>query len=213
MSLMQGGRMIRSGQTAALGRLSLCLTQAAFELSCSITINHKGQETSAEFVVLTVPNYVLPICNPRARVPSQNVVRVCVDDSRPIIDGFPPFEIHIERDPPITAAELDALVVSDPRLTRTNDQNFTFKPESGSPLVLRYDGRRISAPGSPEHFVLGSESATWMKALSRRLGACVHDDANAHWFVEPVAALGGIPPDGFHCHWIGRAGPTCTRPL
>ena len=141
------------------------------------------------------------------------LVKVSVSGFAPTIEGFEPFRVHIERNPPIGASDVDSLVASDAKVRRIDDRHLEFEPATDRAMPIEWDGQCLTVPGLPEYFTLGSEYATWLKALARRLGACVHDDANAHWFIEPVAALGGIAPDGFHCHWIGRGSEACTRPL
>ncbi|MGH8285931.1 MAG: hypothetical protein ACRETT_09210, partial [Steroidobacteraceae bacterium] len=94
-----------------------------------------------------------------------------------------------------------------PRLSRTAE-GMVFTPGEGTPMPLRYDGERLTVAGRPEFFRGGSQYEAILKAIHRALGACVHDDAGAHWFL-PLA----VAPDGFHSHWVGRGSETCTRPM
>lgn len=209
VSILQGAR-VSDGKSS--GELSLCLTADRLELCATVKFKHQGKEPSARFVVLSVPNRWLPICNPRASLEARGIIRVKVQDSQPLIEGFKPFEVYIEREPPIMEDELVAAISADVRLRRFDKRSVEFVPATGEALSMSWDGQRLTIPGLPKFFRQGSEYADAMALLGRRFGACVHDDSNAHWFLEPLEVL-KMPPDGFHCHWVGRGSPTCTRPM
>jgi hypothetical protein len=164
----------------------------------------------AVFSLAAVANRWIPICNPRTHIDATGPVTVKVDRFAPVVDGFKPFEVHFERDPPIQVEELDRLISADPRLSRTPD-GLLFVPSAGEPMRLRYDGARLTIQGLPEFFRSGSEYEGAMRTYRTQLGACVHDDSNAHWFL--VGPKFDLPPDGYHCHWVGRGSATCTRPM
>lgn len=205
LSLLQSGS-VKGGKT--FGELQLALTSAHFELRADISIVHDGKSARVVFPLAAVANRWLPICNPRAHVQPTEPVSVKVENFVPIVEGFKPFEVHIERAPPVGEDDLAALLSSDPRLSRT-PEGLAYMPAVGSVMELRYDGSRLTVAGLPAFFRGGSEYERELKAIRSRLGACVHDDSGAHWFVEGLA----VAPDGFHSHWVGRGSPTCTRPL
>jgi hypothetical protein len=133
-------------------------------------------------------------------------MRVSVIDSAPIIEGFKPFEVHIEREPPIARSDVKELAA---RLGLAELENgIVYAPANRPTMTLRHDGRRLTVPGLPDYFRAGSEYESVLKMARLSLRACVHDDAGAHWFLEGLE----VAPDGFHCHWVGKGSATCTRP-
>lgn len=208
LSLMQGTR-VSDGRTS-FGELSMCLTAERFLLCAQIAVKHDRRAVPVIFVVLSVSNHWLPVCNPRATIEAANTVSVSVARGIPIIDGYKPFQVYVERDPPITESELVAGIAADTRLSRPDAQSVCAIPAGRGELALRWDGKRLIVPGRPEYFAAGSEYVDILRSLSRRLGACVHDDARAHWFLESPHTP--LPPDGFHCHWVGRGSATCNMP-
>lgn len=205
LSLLQGGA-VKGGKT--FDELHLALTCERFELRAEMPIEHKGKTVRVVFPLAGVANRWLPVCNPRAHVDSRGPVVVKVENFTPVVEGFKPFEVHIERAPPIGEADLAGLVSSVPMLRRTPD-GLVFTPPSGPAMPLRYDGSRLTIEGLPEFFRGGTEYEHMLREIRQRLGACVHDDAGAHRFLVGLA----VAPDGFHCHWVGRGSATCTRPL
>lgn len=203
LSLLQGGS-VRAGKR--FGELSLRLRSERLELHAQILVKHHGTELNVAFPIASVANRWIPVCNPRAHISADGDVRISVVASAPIIEGFKPFEVHIEREPPITASEVKKLAAQ-LDLTESGD-DIVYAPTDGPALVLRYDGRQLTVPGVPEFFRPGSDYERILKIARSSLGACMHDDAGAHWFLDGME----VPPDGFHCHWIGRGSPTCTRP-
>ena len=205
LSLLQGGS-VKGGKT--FGELHLALTSERFELRADMPIEHNGKTVRVVFPVAAVANRWLPVCNPRAHVDSSEPVVIKVENFTPVVEGFKPFEVHIERAPPIGEADLAGLVSSMPMLHRTPD-GLVFTPPGGSAMPLRYDRSRLTIEGLPEFFRGGTEYERVLREIRLRLGACVHDDGGAHWFLEGLA----VAPDGFHSHWVGRGSATCTRPL
>jgi hypothetical protein len=204
MSLLQGSS-VKGGKT--FGELHLRLTSEHFELRCDMPVEHNGKTVRAMFPLSAVSNRWLPICNPRAHLDAAGPVTVKVENFVPVVDGFKAFEVHIERAPPIQATDLAALVEMERKLSRTSD-GLLYTPTEGLTMPLRYEDGRLTVPGWPEFFRGGSEYEAVLKMIHRALGACVHDDGGAHWFL-PLA----LAPDGFHSHWVGRGSPTCTRPM
>ena len=95
------------------------------------------------------------------------------------------------------------------QLGLAEEQNgIVYAPADRPTLTFRYDGQRLTVPGLPDFFRSGSDYERILKSARLRLGACVHDDAGAHCFVEGLE----VAPDGFHCHWVGKGSATCTRP-
>ena len=211
LSLIQGGTMRGKKHAEAFGRLSVAVSAAEIELHATIPITLPGkQPVPVVFPVTSVPNRWIPLCNPRAHVRPKSTITVDVKNFRPTILGLPEFNVHVERAPPIDAAELHALVNAMPRL-RESVGGLEYTSGDGRAMPITFDGTRLSVSGLPEFFVAGSEFSDALKVIATTLRACVHDDANAHWFLE--GTLFPTPPDGFHCHWIGRASATCTRPM
>lgn len=206
ISLLQGGSFTKGKKFA---ELSLVATTESFQLCATVTIRHKGKDVGVQFVVLTVPNRWLPICNPRAHLKPDTLVVAKVKDGELRLEGFKPFEVYIERDPPIKPAEFDAALKKDPRLSKPDSKTVRATAKDGATLDMRWDGKRLTMYGRPEHFHSGTEMADVIRQLAERLDACVHDDSDAHWFLPGLE----IADDGFHSHWIGHRGPTCNRPL
>jgi hypothetical protein len=204
LSLLQGGSA-KAGKK--FGELSLALTSERIELHATISITHQGKEVKVTFPIASLVNRWIPVCNPRAPLTAQGPVRVTVVNASPLIEGFKPFEVHIERDPPISNDDLKALATLLGLGEAGNE--LIYAPANGSPMRLRYDGKRLTVPGLPDFFKAGSDYEKVLRGARQILGACVHDDAGAHWFLEGLE----IAPDGFHCHWVGKGSPTCTRPL
>lgn len=205
LSLLQGGSM-KGGKT--FGELHLALSSESFELRADMPVEHNGKTVRMVFPLAAVANKWLPVCNPRAHVNSTGPVVVKVESFTPSVSGFKPFEVHIERAPPIGESDLTGLVSSVPSLHRTTD-GLIFTPTSGPEMTFRYDGSRLTIDGLPEFFRGGSEYERALRDIRLRLSACVHDDSGAHWFLENLP----VAPDGFHSHWVGRGSATCTRPL
>jgi hypothetical protein len=203
LSLLQGGS-VRAGKK--FGELSLLLTSERFELRATIQVNYQGKEVPVEFPVTSVPNRWIPVCNPRASLLATAPVSVSVVNSFPRVEGFQPFEVHVERHPPISQSEL--IEVSRQLGLIEQDGALAYAPREGAVMALRYNGQRLTVTGLPEFFRAGSDYELMLKKVRQRLGACVHDDAGAHWFIEGL----DLAPDGFHCHWVGKGSPTCTRP-
>jgi hypothetical protein len=210
MSLLQGGT-VSNGKSS--GKLSLVLTAAQFELRATIPIKYQGKEVPVSMSVVSVPNRWIPVCNPRAPVEPIRLVRVRAEVGHPLIEGFKRFEVQIERTPPISEADLSAALNADRRLVRSDEKTIIATCNDKTEFSLRWDGQRLTVDGLPHLFKDGTEPAGLLAALSKRLGACVHDDANAHWFLTHLSLGPPIPDDGFNCKWIGNAGPTCNRPL
>lgn len=205
LSLLQNGS-VKGGKT--FGELHLALTSERFELRADMPVEHNGRTVRVVFPLAAASNKWLPVCNPRAHVDSTGPVVVKVENFTPHVYGFKPFEVHIERAPPIGETDLAGLVSSVPMLYRTRD-GLIFTPPGGSAMPLRYDGSRLTIDGLPEFFRGGSDYERALKDIRLRLGACVHDDSGAHWFLEGLT----VAPDGFHSHWVGRGSATCTRPV
>jgi len=203
LSLLQGGS-VKAGKK--FGELSLALTSERLELHATTLVEYAGKEVRVVFPVASVANRWIPVCNPRAHLSAQGSMRVSVVDSAPIIEGFKPFEVHIEREPPIAGSEVKELAA---QLGLAEKENgIVYAPTDRPALTLRYDGRRLTVPGLPDFFRSGSDYERILKGARAMLGACVHDDAGAHWFLEGLE----IAPDGFHCHWVGKGSATCIRP-
>jgi hypothetical protein len=207
LSLLQGGS-VKGGKT--FGELHLVVTAGHFELRAKMPVEYEGKSVHAAFSLAAVANKWIPICNPRTHLDATGPVDVKVERFVPVINGFRQFEVHFERDLPIQSEELDWLVRSDARLSSTPD-GLLFCPSFGEPMPMRYDGARLTVPGLPEFFRTGSEYEGALKTYRIQLMACVHDDSNAHWFL--IGPKLDLPPDGFHCHWVGWGSATCTRPL
>ena len=161
---------------------------------------------SVRFPLAAVANKWLPICNPRALINASGPVAVRVVDRVPVIEGFKPFEVHFERAPPIHPSELDEIAPIGPRIRRSDD-GLTFRARDRIQCCFTTTVGDLPVEGRPEFFRARSDHEAVLKVIQKVLGACVHDDADAHWFV-PL----DLAPDGFPCHWIGRASATCTRP-
>jgi len=204
LSLLQGGSA-KAGKK--FGELSLALTSERIELHATISITIQGKELKAAFPIASLVNRWIAVCNPRAHVAAQGAVRVNVVNALPVIEGFKPFEVHIERDPPIAHKEVKALAAQ-LALCEVGDE-VIYAPANGSRMPLRYDGKMLTVSGLPDFFKAGSDYEKVLKVARQILRACVHDDAGAHWFLEGLE----IAPDGYHCHWVGKGSPTCTRPL
>jgi hypothetical protein len=204
LSLLQNSGF-RGGKT--FGELRLVLTSDRFNLEALMPVEAQGKRISMALTVTGAPNRWLPVCNPRASIGATQPVLVKVQNFRPLIEGFKPFEVYIERAPPISESDVAALVVGLPVLTRTRT-GVVFAPLSRLPMSLRHDGERLIVEGVPDFFRAGSQHEQVLKLIRLMLRACVHDDSGAHWFLEGLA----IAPDGFHNHWVGRGSPTCTRP-
>ena len=204
LSLLQGGSA-KAGKK--FGELSLALTSERIELHATVLISFQGKEVKATFPIASLVNRWIPVCNPRAPVTAQGPVRVTVVNASPIIDGFKPFEVYFERDPPISDNDVKALATQ-LGLCEAGSE-LIYAPANGSPMRLRYDGKRLTVPGLPEFFKAGSDYEKVLKSARQLLVACVHDDSGAHWFLEGLE----IAPDGFHCHWVGKGSANCTRPL
>ncbi len=204
MSLLQGGTF-KKGKNFA--ELSLIATTADFQLCATVTCRHKGKDVRVQFVVLTVPNRWLPICNPRAHLDPDNLVIAKVEDDILHLQGFKPFEVYIERDPPFDLDDIDLALAKDPRISRTDSKTLRALAKDGSTLNIRWDGTRLTMDGRPEHFQSSSEIADVIRQLAERLGGCVHDDSAAHWFLPGLT----VADDGFHSHWVGSGGPNCNR--
>lgn len=203
LSLLQGSG-VKAGKT--FGELSLSHTSDRFALLATTPVTYNGREVSVVFPVASVVNRWIPVCNPRAQLSAHGPVRVSVIESAPVVEGFKPFEVHIEREPPISRSDVRELAV---RLGLGEQEDSIVYSPSGKPaMTLNYDGRRLTVRGIPEFFRAGSDYERILKGARLTLGACVHDDAGAHWFLEGL----DIAPDGFHCHWVGKGSPTCTRP-
>jgi hypothetical protein len=203
LSLLQGSSF-KAGKK--FGELSVVLTSERLELQATISMKYQGKDIPVVFPVASIANRWVPICNPRAHVPVQGNMRVSIIDSEPLIEGFRPFEVHIEREPPIAQGDVNDLAT---RLGLVQGQNgIAYEPADGPTMVLQYDGRRLTVSGLPDFFRPGSNYERVLKIARVSMGACVHDDAGAHWFLEGLE----IAPDGFHCHWVGRGSATCTRP-
>jgi hypothetical protein len=203
LSLLQGGS-VRAGKK--FGELSLALTSERFELHATILVKHDGREVRVAFPVASVANCWIPVCNPRAHLTAEGSIRVSVVDSAPIIEGFKPFEVHIEREPPISGSDVKELAA---QLGLAEQENgIVYAPAERSAMTLHYDGQRLTVPGVPDFFRAGSDYERILRRARLSLGACVHDDAGAHWFLDGLA----VAPDGFHCHWVGKGSATCTRP-
>jgi hypothetical protein len=204
LSLIQDAA-IKGGSTS--GEFSLTLTSERFELHTTVPVTPQGKDVKIVFPVASVPNRWIRICNPRAHIHSEGPVCISVVDHVPTVQGFKPFEVYIERSPAIASADVRLLLASDVRMMPASD-GLTYVSPDGGLMPLRYDSGRLIVPGRPEFFRMGSDYERVLKNAMRTLSACVHDDAGAHWFLEGL----GLPPDGFHCHWVGRGSPTCTRP-
>lgn len=203
LSLLQGGS-VKAGNT--FGELSLAVTSERFELHATILVQFQGKEVRVAFPVASVTNRWIPVCNPRAHLSAQGAVRVSVVDLAPIIEGFKVFEVYIERLPPIAQSEVKELAARLGLAEQGND--IVYSPASKPAMTLRYDGQRLTVRGLPPFFEAGSDYERILKSARSSLGACVHDDAGAHWFLEGLE----VAPDGFHCHWVGKGSATCTRP-
>lgn len=203
MSLLQGCTYVKGKRFA---ELSVGATTAHICLWATVKFQHKGKEVAAKFVVLTVPNRWLPICNPRASIEPNGLLEVVAKDGDIELAGFKPFRVQIERDPPITKAAIDAVVEADVQLTWLN-ATIIRATASDITASIEWDGQRLTLDGLPEYFHTSSEMSGVIQRLAQRLEACVHDDSNAHWFLPELE----ISDDGFHSHWIGSAGPTCNR--
>src|ERR1700687_2987746 len=118
LSLLQSGS-VKGGKT--FGELHLALTSAHFELRADMPIVHNGKSVRVVFPLGGAANRWFPICNPRAHVHTTGPVSVKVESLSPIAGGFKPFEVHIERAPPIDEGDLAELLSSDPGLSRTPD--------------------------------------------------------------------------------------------
>ncbi len=195
LSLLQGGS-VRAGKR--FGELSLVLTSERFELHATIQVKHQGQEVRVAFPVASVANRWIPVCNPRAHLSAQGSVQVTAVNSSPVVEGFKPFEVYIEREPPIAGIDVRDLAAGLGLIEQ--ESTLAYAPADRPVMVLRYDGRRLTVPGLPDFFRVGSDYELILKRVRLSLGACVHDDAGAHWFLEGL----GIAPDGFHCHWVGK---------
>ena len=206
ISLLQGGTFTKGKKFA---ELSLVATTESLQLCATTTIRHKGKDVGIQFVVLTVPNRWLPICNPRAHLKPNALVVAKIRDGKLRLEGFKPFEVYVEREPPITRKDLDAALESDARLSKTDSKTVCALAKDGATLDMRWDGNRLAMDGRPEHFHSDTEMADLIRQLAERLGACVHDDSDAHWFLPGL----DVADDGFHSHWVGRGGPRCNRPL
>lgn len=202
LSLLQGGTA-KAG--TEFGELTLELRGERFELRATTLVKTQGGEFSASFPIASVANQWIPVCNPRALISPRGPVRVAVVDSVPIIDGFKPFEVHIEREPAITKSDVQQLAALLGLTERAN--GVAYAPSNRQIMTLRYDGRRLTVLGLPDFFRLGSDYERVLKAARLILGACVYDDARAHWFLEGLE----VAPDGFHCHWVGKASYACTH--
>jgi len=205
LSLIQGGT-VRAGKP--FGEFLLTMTHERFQLLAKTEFQYQAKPLSVLFPVLSVPNHWLPVCNPRATIESHGLIRVTVHDSQPAIGGLKPFEVHLERAPPISEKDLDLALSVDPRLGRVAG-GLVFTPLIDTPMQMKFDGERLTIPGMPSYFKPGSDYVALLMRLRQLLSACVHDDAGAHWFLEGL----DLAPDGFHCHWVGRGSATCTKPL
>jgi hypothetical protein len=203
MSLLQGCTYVKGKKFA---ELSVGATSEHICLWATVKFQNKGREVAAKFVVLSVPNRWLPICNPRASIEPIGLLEVVATDGDIELTGFNPFRVQIERDPPITKAAVDAVVEADARLTWLGS-TIIRATASDVTASIEWDGLRLTLDGLPEYFRSGSEMAGVIQNLALQLGACVHDDSNAHWFLPGLK----IADDGFHSHWVGNAGPTCNR--
>jgi hypothetical protein len=203
LSLLQGNSV---KVKRLFGKFSLAIMEGSLQLEVTTSILFQGKKSIVVYPVASVVNRWIPICNPRARVVVQSPIRVTVANFSPLIEGFTPFEAHIERNPPIALDEVRALAAQ--LGLREEGVEFIYEPANGSPMPLRYDGQRLTVPGLPEYFKPGSDYEKLLKATRQRLRACVHDDGGAHWFLEGLE----IAPDGFHSHFVGRGPATCTRP-
>lgn len=204
LSLLQGSS-VKGGKT--FGELGLTLTSEQFELRVTMPIEYNGATVRCVFPLAAVANKWLPVGNPRAQVDAIGPVAVRVVNFSPVVEGFKPFQVYFEREPPILSTELNALTSLDSRISSKSD-GLEFAAAGGPPMALLYDGQRLVVEGRPEFFRRGSEYEAALKAIHRALGGCVHDDSGAHWFL-PL----DVAPDGFHSHWVGRGAATCTRPL
>jgi hypothetical protein len=209
LSLLQGGTMkANENGSVEFGSIFLELTADAFVLQASIPVAAHGKTVRAQFTVASVPNEWLPICNPRATIKPDGLVQVEVAAGVPIIRGFAPFMTYLERAPAIHDGDIAKLLTDEANLQRA-ESGLLYLAQSGKAMPLHYDGGRLLVPGLPEYFRAQGEFSDALKRIASRLGACVHDDSGAHWFLDEL----GMPPDGFQAHWIGRASATCTRPL
>lgn len=206
ISLLQGGTFTKGKKFA---ELSLVATTESFQLCATVTIRHKGKDVGVQFVVLTVPNRWLPICNPRAHLKPDSLVVAKVKDGELQLEGFKSFEVVIEREPPISQGDLDAALEADDRLSKVDQGIVRATTKDGASLDIRWDGSCLTMDGRPEHFHSDAEIANIIRQLAEKLGACVHDDSDAHWFLPGMK----VADDGYHSHWVGRGGPGCNRPL
>jgi hypothetical protein len=204
LSLLQGSS-VKGGAT--YGQIHIGLTSEHFELRAQMPIQHNGKTVQAAFPLAAVANKWIPICNPRASLQPNAPVIIKVESFKPLISGFAPFEVHIERAPSISDNDLASLIRLIPRLSRS-PEGLEFTPKLGPSMSLRYDGERLTVQGLPDYFRPGSEYELALMSMNFCLGACVHDDSGAHWFLNGLDKA----PDGFVCHWVGKGSPTCTRP-
>jgi hypothetical protein len=203
LSRLQGATVKTESRS---GELSLVVHEGRCSLVATAPFNYNGRTSRFRFPVSAVPSAWLPVCNPRAHVRPTGLVSVRIIDGKPDVVGFAPFEVHFERAPPISLDEVDALHgVAGLRRTQAG---LEYVGPTGSPMVLRYDGSRLTVAGLPEFFAPGSATESALRDIRQRLGACVHDDGGAHWFLDGLA----LAPDGYHCHWVGAGSATCTRP-
>jgi hypothetical protein len=204
LSLLQGSS-VKGGAT--IGEIQMALTGDHFELRAQMPIHHKGKTVQAVFPLAALANKWIPICNPRASLQPSGPVVVKVEGFAPQITGFKPFEVYIERAPALSEIDLANLVRLIAGLSR-NSEGLQFTPRQGPSMLLRYDGERLTVQGLPDYFRPGSEYELLLMSINFCLGACVHDDSGAHWFLNGLDKA----PDGFVCHWVGKGSPTCTRP-
>ncbi len=206
MSLLQGCSYKKRKKFA---ELSIGASTTDISLWATVDFENKGKTVKAKFAVLTVPNRWLPICNPRAHVVPSGLVEVTAAGGDLEISGFEPFRVQIEREPAITKPDLDAAIGADHRLVWMDAEAIKATTSGGLSADIRWHGDRLTLDGRPEYFERDGEMTAIIRSLAQRLGACVHDDSNAHWFVPGLE----IAEDGFHSHWIGNAGPRCNRRL
>jgi hypothetical protein len=206
LSLLQGSS-VKGGKT--FGELSLSLTQSEFQLMATVPIDHKGKQVRASFILATVTNRWIPVCNPRAHVQATGPVLVSVAGFSPKIHGFKRYEVQIERAPPIAEREIDALARLQALRLRRTESGVTFEPDKGEEMPLVFSDGRLTVEGLPQFFRKGSPYEEVLRMIRTALDACVHDDSNAHWFLPGLQ----IPDDGFHCHWVGAGSGKCIRRL
>lgn len=205
MSLIQGGTLRRGNDVAPL---TLVLADNHLALYATAEFPYKSKSVNAAFVVLSIENKWMDNCNPRAHIKPAGPARVEARAHSVLISGFAPFMVHIERNPPILHDELVKAVEVIGGLSIV-DGGLQFRDETNRRVLLAYDGQRLSIDGTRQNFSRNAPCGDAVRRLALHLGACVHDDARAHWYLQGEGF--GIPEDGFHSHWIGHAGERCTH--